>query len=180
MAAVDRDGNAPLEGRARHAQILQSRQQEIVDHLFFARLRLDETGIVLYIFKQAVGIGAHTEFISFFLCFYHRTAAVGTDGDAFFLFDLRVGIKRLVGLAIPAFVGALVYIALLVEFFKYRLNRFFVTTIRRADEFCIACADKIKSAAYFALRYLVHKFFGRYAGFGGFILDLLTMLVGAG
>ena len=66
MAVVEINRNTPFEAGSGYAQILQTRQQEIVHHLISARRRLDELGMLVDMLYQAICIFAHSEKICFF------------------------------------------------------------------------------------------------------------------
>ena len=77
MLIVKIDRDPPLKGGSGHAQILQSRQQEIVHHFVFPGHRLDKFRMSVDMLNQSVSILAHFKEVSFLLCGLHLSAAVG-------------------------------------------------------------------------------------------------------
>ncbi len=71
-------GNPPFEGCPGHAQILQTRQQEIVHHLVLPGHRLDKLRMLVDMPDQPVRVFAHTEKISLLLRGLYLPAAVRT------------------------------------------------------------------------------------------------------
>ncbi len=61
MSVIKINGDPPLERSARHAQILQSRKQEIVHHLVLARYGPDKLGMPVDMVDQPVRVLAHPE-----------------------------------------------------------------------------------------------------------------------
>ena len=175
VTVVEVDRNAPLERRARHAEVLKSGLYEVVDHLAAARLGLDEVGVLLDIFEQAILIIAHFEEVGFFVRLFDRTTAVG----AFAVDYLRLGEEGFAGDAVPALIRTFVDVALLVQLLEHALNRLFVVVVGCADELVVGRADEIPDLLDLA-RHAVDVGFRRDSGFVRERFDLHAVLVSAG
>ena len=125
--------------------------------------------------NQAVSVLAHPEEISFFLCLRDRAAAVGTLA----VDKLAFCPEGFAGCAVPAFVGTLVNISLIVKLLEDLLNLLLVRRIRGADETVIAGAHQIPDLTDHA-GIPVDKFLRRHAGFRSLDLILLTMFIRPG
>ena len=167
--------DAPLEGRAGDAQVLQAGQQEIVHHLVLAGDGLDEFRVLVDVRDQPVRIFAHAEEIRLFGRAHERPAAV----RALAVRDLRFREEGLVGHAVPAFVGAFIDVALVVQLLEDLLHLGFMVIIRGADEVIIGNVQGIPNAADVAGD-PVHERLGLHPGGFCLLLDLLAVLVGAG
>ena len=122
---------------------------------------------------KAVNVLAHLEEIRLFPCLADLSAAVG----AFAVRRLSCCEEGFAGGAIPALVEALVYIALIVEFLEYFLNRLNVVIVGGADEVIVACAHKIPDALDLAGN-AVNVLLGCDACLVGKVFYFLTVLVG--
>ena len=172
---IEIDRNAPLERRARYAEVLKSGQQEVVHHLISARNGLDEIGMLVDVVDQARGVLAHLEEVRFFLRRLHLATAVG----ALAVHKLRRCEKRLARDAVQTFVAALVNVALVVHIFEDLLYGADVIVVGRADKAIVGRADKIPKALDLA-RDAVDIFLGRNARGLRLFFDLLTVFVRAG
>ena len=168
------NGNAPAERRPRYAQILQTRQKEVVHHLIFAGLRLDKVRMRIDVIDQLRRILAHAEEIRRLMRLCHRPSAVRTPP----VLQLTLCPEGLAGRAVPALVGAEVDIALVIHFFEDLLYLLLMVRIRGADELVIGSVHQIPDAVDLA-RDLIHILLRRDALFLGFLLDLLAVLVGS-
>ena len=175
VLGVEIDRNPPFEGGTGNAEVLQPRHEEIVDHLFFARFRHDEIGMLLDMLHESVLIFAHLEEIGFLVLACERASAVGADAAL----RLRIREKRFAGDAVPALIGAFVDIALIVETFEDFLHGLYMVIVRCADEVVVAAAQHIPNFLDFAGD-AVHVFLRRDAGFPRQRLDFLAVLVGSG
>ena len=167
-------GNAPGKGATGHAEILQTRLQEIVDHFLFPRLGLNELGVVLNVLHEAVGVLAHFEEIRFLLCLLYGSAAVG----ALAVHHLGLGKEGLTGGTVPALIVTLVNVALFVELGKDLAHRLLVAGLGGADEAVVLGAHLVPDVPNDA-RHVVHVRLGGNACLCRQVLDLLTVLVGA-
>ena len=86
--------------------------------------------MIVYILDESVGILGETEEIALLLCLFNGSAAVGT----FAVDKLSVEPEGFTGSAVPAFVFALIYIALVVELLEYFLNDLYMAVIGSADK----------------------------------------------
>jgi hypothetical protein len=174
VLGVEGDRDAPLDGGAGHAGVLQALLDE-GDHLVLAALRLDELGVLLVELQQAVGVLAGLEEIGFLVGIVDLTAAVG----ALAVHELAVGPEALAGLAVVADVLALVDVALLIQFGEDLLAGLHVVVVGGADEAVVADIQQLPQV-FDGGDDLVNVLLGGHAGIGGLILDLLAVLVGAG
>ena len=166
------DGDAPLERRARNAEILKSRLDEIVYHLAADVFRRDEIGIFLEELEEPVLIFAHFEVVRFLFRPDERPAAVGANAAI----GLRVGEERLARNAVPAFVEILVNVALLVELREYFLNGRDVIIVRRSDKMRVRRAEQGTDRLDLR-RNVVDVLLRRNTRVVRVIFDLLTVLV---
>ena len=174
VLGVEGDGDAPLDGGAGDAGVLQALLDE-GDHLVLAALGLDELGVLLVELQQAVGVLAGLEEVGFLVGVVHLAAAVG----ALAVHQLAVGPEALAGLAVVADVLALVDVALLVELGEDLLAGLHVVVVGGADEAVVADVQQLPQILDGG-HDLVHILLGGHAGVGGLVLDLLAVLVGAG
>ena len=172
---VERHGNSPIKAAPGHAEVLESRLQEVVDHLFLSGLGAYEVGVLLDMLHKSVLILAHPEEVRFLALFVDFASAVG----AFPVYELSVRPERFAGRAVPALVLALVYVALVVELLEYLLDRRLVVVVRGAYKFVVAGVHKIPDTLYLG-GHAVYVFLGRRPRRFGQFLDLLSVLVGAG
>ena len=127
------------------------------------------------VLHQLVLILAHFEEVRLFLCLLHLASAVG----AFAVHKLRVCPETFARRTVPALVIALVYIALVVESFKYLLHRFFVIIVGGSDKFVVAYVEHIGNLADLTRNFVNVLLWGNTLRFGYF-LYLLTVLVCTG
>ena len=174
MFRVERNGNAPFERGSRNAQILKTGFEEVVYHLFLSQLGTDEIGVFLDIFHQPVRIFGHSEKVSLFFCSFYGASAVGTLS----VNDLRFREEGFARFAVPALVFGLIYVSLIVKFFEYILNGFFMIFVGRSDEIVVTRADQIPDVPDLR-RDTVHERFRRHSVFLRAVLDLLPVFVGS-
>lgn len=124
---------------------------------------------------EFVLVFAHFEEIGFLMLAYKRTTAVGADAAL----RLRIREERFAGDAVPAFIGAFVDVALIVEALENFLHGFYVIIVRCADEVVVAASEHIPNFFDFTGD-AVHVFLRRNAGFFRQRLDLLAVFVGPG
>ena len=164
--------NSPFERCTRHAQILKSRLEEIIQHFVFTRNGYDKVRILLVILYKPVRIFAHTEEIRFFLRHFDFSAAIGT----FTVHELRLRPERFTGSAVPALIRAFVNVALLIKFREYFLYLAFVVGVGGTDELIVRNIHHIPDLADIT-RDFVDESFGRYARGSRFLLDLFAVFV---
>ena len=171
---INRHRDAPVEAGAGDAQIVQPLFDER-DHLIAAGFRFEELRILFEVLEQSVCVFADLEEVRFFLCLFHRAAAVG----AFAVDQLALRPERLAGRAVQAFILAFVDVALLVHLHEDFLDALDMAFLGGADEVVIgdlhgrpqildACDD------------FVDILLRRDAGLFRLLLDLLAVLIGAG
>ena len=179
VLGVEIHGNAPLEGGAGDAQILQAGLEEVVDHLIGPGLGLNEVRMLLQILHQPGGVFAHAEEIAFLVGHFHGPAAIGAHLHAVFFHQLGRRPEGFAGRAVHALIFAFVNISLIVEFLEDFLHDLLVAGLGGADE--IVVVDVHQFPQLLGLGHdFVHVFLGRYAGFRGLGFDLLAVFVGAG
>ena len=179
MLGVEVHGHAPLHAGAADAQILQAGLEEIVDHFIGALGGLDKLGMGFDVVDHPVLILAHTEEIAFLLHGLAGAAAVRTHLLAILVHQLGGGPEGFAGGAVHAFVFGLVNVALLVELAEDFLDDPGVAVFRGADEIVVVDVHQLPQLLGFG-HDLVHVLDGGHARFGGLLLDLLAVLVGAG
>ena len=174
---VEINGHAPLEARARNAQILKTGLDEVVDHLVDAGGGLEEIGILKQVL-HAVGVLAQLEEVGLLLGVLDVASAVG----ALAVDELALGPEALAGLAVLALVGALVNVAVVIHFAEDLLDRRNMVIIRRADEAVVGNVHQLPQIenAAFAANDVVDELLRRDAGGFCLVLDLLTVLVRSG
>ena len=136
MFAVKRHRDAPVEGRAGHAEIFQSLFDEI-DHFVAAGHRLDKLGILFDMFQQPFLVFGHPEKITLFLDPLDRSAAIGAVAFS----QLAFQPESFAGRTVPAFISGFVDIALIKDFLKDRLYHFVMACFGRADEIVMTDAE---------------------------------------
>ena len=174
VAFVESYGNTPRERGSRHAKVLKSGFQKVVDHLVFAGYGNDEIGMFVVVFQKAVGVFAHLEEIRFFFRHLDFAAAVG----AFAVNELAFRPERFAWRAVPALVRAFVDVALFIKFFEYLLHLLFVLFVGGADKFVVGGVHQIPYALDICGS-LVHKFLGSHSRRLRFEFDFFTVLVRA-
>ena len=164
---------APFEGGTGNSQIFQTGFQEVVDHFVLASVGLQEFRIFFHVFDDSVLIFGKTEEIAFFFQQFHITAAVG----AFAVYQLMFCEEGFARCAVPAFIGAFVDVALVVELFEDFLNGFYMVIVCGTDEFIVGdaeCAPQFLDA----FDDFVGVFLGCHALTVGDTFDFLTVFVG--
>ena len=169
---IEIDGNTPFERRSRNAEILQSRKKKIVHHFVLSRNGIDEIGVGIDIIYKFGSVFAHFEEIRFLFGFFHFAAAIG----AFAACELAFRPERLARGAIPAFVRALINIALIVKLFEDFADLFFVIFIGRSDKVVVIDVHALPHR-FDLVRNHIDVFFGRFAEFAGFFFDFLPVFV---
>ena len=162
---VKGDGNAPLEGRARHAEVLQTGLDEVVDQLGSARFGAQIVGLGQQLF-DSVRKGRHLEEIRLLLCLGDLSAALG----ALAVHELTLCPEALAGRAVFALVFALVDIAAVIELLEDFLHALDVIVVGGADIAVVFDVHKPPESLK-NLRNLVHISLGRNALFGSLLLD---------
>ena len=175
MSFVKLYGNTPLERGTGNAEVLKACLKEVINHFLFATLGLDELGVVLDMLDKAVGVLGHLEEVCLFPCLGDGSTAVG----ALAVYDLCCGEEGLAGCAIPALIEDLVYVALIIEALEDLGYCHLVIIVGGADEMIVIYVHKIPYILDLA-GYVVYVCLGSDACVLGKVLDLLTVLVGAG
>ena len=174
VLGVEGDGDAPLDGGAGDAGILQALLDE-GDHLVLPALGLDELGVLLVELEQTVGVLAGLEEVGLLVGLVDLAAALG----ALAVHQLAVGPEALAGLAVVADVLALVDVALLVELGEDLLAGLHVVVVGGADEAVVADVHQLPQVLDGGDD-LIDVLLRSHAGVGGLVLNLLAVLVGAG
>ena len=177
MARVKVHGHTPGEAGAGNAQVLQTGLDEVVHHLVDPAPGLQEIGVFQQVLDP-IGVLAEPEEVGLFLRVLHLAAAV----RALALYQLAVGPEALTGLAVFALVGALVDVAIVIHLLEDLLNGLHMVVIRGADEPVVGDVHQLPQIQHAAgaLHNVVHELLGGDPGLLGLVLDLLTMLIGAG
>ena len=174
MLRVDRHGDAPVERRARNAEVIEALLDEI-DHLVAARHRLDEIRMALDIREDAILIFAHLKEISFFRDFLHGAVAVRAAAVLVQLVLRPVAFARR---AVQPFVLAFINVALRVNAAENLLHDTLVALLRRADEIIVADVQPLPERLE-ARDDLIGILNWLYPGLLGLLLDLQPMLIRA-
>ena len=174
VLGVEGDGDAPLDGGAGDAGVLQALLDE-GDHLVLPALGLDELGVLLVELEQTVGVLAGLEEVGLLVGLVDLAAALG----ALAVHQLAVGPEALAGLAVVADVLALVDVALLVQLGENLLAGLHVVVVGGADEAVVADVHQLPQVLDGGDD-LIDVLLRSHAGVGGLVLNLLAVLVGAG
>ena len=175
MLGVKRYLDAPGKARAGDAEVFQPALDEL-DHFIAAGFRLNEARILFHIFHPAIRILGHFEEIRFFTDSLQRTAAVRTG---VILIQLIFRPEGFAWHAVPAFILALVNIALIIGALEEHLHDLFMTFLGGADEVIIGNIEllpQLLEHAYDLIRVLDR----RDTGFLCLLLDLLSVLIRSG
>ena len=174
MPRIEIHGDAPLEARSRHAQILQAGKQKIVHHLIPAGNRLDEFRVGVDIIDELRRILAHPKEIGLLLLGMHLPAANRAPPV---FGQLRLRVEGFALRAVQAVVMSLIDISLLIKAAEDFLDLNHVVLIRGADEPVITRPHQVPDAADLRAG-SVHKFLRTHTLLDGTLLDLLPVLVG--
>ena len=169
------DRDAPLEGGSGDAEILETRLQEVVDHLILTGYRLDELRMLVVVLHETVRILAHPEEVSLLTLLLYRASAV----RALAVHELRIGPEGLTWGTVPALVLGLVDVALVVHLLEHLLYLLLVVVVGGTDELVVGGVHKIPDGLDVTCG-LVNEGLRCHAGSGGLLLDLLAVLVGSG
>ena len=175
MVGVKVNRDAPLDRRAGNAQILQARNQEVVEHLRRAGSRLNEVRMLLDVVDHPVLILGETEEIALLTGLLHRAAAVRAAA----ILELQLRPEGLARRAVQALILALVDVALIVQLPEDLLDGLDVALVRGADEVVILHVHQLPEVLD-ARDDLVDIGLWGHASRGGLALDLLAVLVRAG
>ena len=177
VLGVEVHRHAPGEAGAGDAEILQTGLDEVVHHLVDTAAGLQEVGVLQKIL-DTVGILGEAEEIGLLLRILDFTAAVG----ALAVHQLALRPEGLAGLAVLALVGVLVDVAVVVHLLEDLLDSGFMVVVGGADEAVVGDVHELPEVLdpTGALHDIVHELLGGDPGLLGLILDLLTVLVGAG
>ena len=171
MIGCDRHGDAPVERRARDAQIFKPLLDE-VDHLVAPRDGLYEVGMFLNVREDAVGIVRHLEEVGVLFDLRHLAPAVG----ALAIYELTLRPIALARRAVKPLVLALVDVTLLVDAAEDLLHNALVALLSRADEIVVRDVELLPKPLK-SRNDLVDVGKGRHALLLCLLLDLLPVLV---
>ena len=165
--------------RPREAERLRQRAAEEAGDLVVAgggpdkiRMRLDELG-------EPWLRGPHRQVPPLFRHRLERPLTGGTGGRGPGLRELRVGPERLIRRAVPALVGRVRQLAVIVQLGEGGLDDLHVARLGCPDE--VVVRDVQRGPERLEMRHhLVDERLGRFAGRGGGLRDLLAVLIGAG
>ena len=174
VLGVERQRDAPVEGRAAHRQVVHAAFDERAD-LVFANLRANELGVLVIVGKELVSELGELEKPVLFLDEVDVTAA----GGALAVFgQVAFCPLRFARGAVVALVGALVEVALVIEVLHELLDAARVALLRRADEVVVGDVELFPEVR--ELRDLaVAPLLGRHAVLLRRLGDLLAVLVHA-
>ena len=164
--------NSPFEGCSGYTEILKSRKKEVVHHLIFTRLRLNEIRMCVDVIDQSVCIFAHFEEICLFFSRYAWTSAV----RAFTVYKLRLCEERLAWGTVHSLIMTFVDISLCIHFFEDLFDLLFMVFICCTDKFIIGCVHQIPDT-FDLTGNVIYEFLRCNTSFLGLQLDLLAMLI---
>ena len=172
---VVRHGNAPIEGRAGNAEVVEPLLDE-ADHLVAPGGRPDEIGIFLDMLEQTVGVVRQLEEIRLLGHLLHRTVTVRA---AAVLVQLQLRPVAFAGRAVESSVFAFVNVALRLGAAEEFLHHAMMARLAGAQEVVVGDMEPLPKRLE-ARDNLIHVFDGRHAFLFGGLLDLLPVLVAAG
>ena len=175
MLFIKAHRNSPLERGARNAQVLKPGQQKVVEHLVCPGNRLYELRMRPDVLDKRGSVLAGAEKVAFLLHKLGLPSAIRAAA----VYKLAVQPEGFARRAVMARVAGLVYIALVVELFKYPLHALCVIAVGGAHK---PVVGYVKAFPQVLKRghYGVDVRLGRYPLFSGFLLYLLPVLVGSG
>ena len=172
MLFIDWYRDAPVKGRSGNTEVFHALFDEC-DHFVSSSFRFQEFRRLAENAQQFISVFADFEEVSFFLCFGNFSAAVRA---ILAVYQLVLGPEGFARRAVPAFVLALVDVALFVHLHEERLDSLDVSRLRGADEIIVGnlhglpqVLDACNHFVYILLR--GDSFFFRQK------LDLLTVFV---
>ena len=180
MALIEGQGDAPVEGGTADGQVLQAAPDE-GDHFVSAGLGADEVGILLIELEQGLlEFGKLEEPVLLAGCAADGTLAVGADEFALLvLFQVAFRVVGFLVHAVPALIGALIQIALLIQVVPELLDGTLLGGLGGAHETVVGDIEHIPGIREGG-DHAVAPFLGLHAvALGGFG-NLLAMLVKAG
>src|SRR5699024_4663178 len=131
--------NSPFKGGSGYAQILKSREKEIIHHLILSGYRLDKLRMFVDILDKFRRILTHSEEIRLFLGWGHRTSAVRT----FSVHQLGFCKERFAGRTVHSFIISLVNISLVIKLFKDFLYLLLMIIVCSSDKLIIGSTHQI-------------------------------------
>ena len=164
--------DSPFKGCSGYTEILKSRKKEVVHHLVFTRLRLDEIRMCVDVVNKLICIFTHFEEICLFLGRYAWTSAVRT----FAVYKLGLCEEGLTWCTVHSFIMTLVDISLCIHFFEDFFDLLFMVFICCTDEFIIGCVHQIPDA-FDLTGNVIYEFLWCNTSFLSLQLDLLAMLI---
>ena len=164
--------DSPFKGCSGYTEILKSRKKEVVHHLVFTGLRLDEIRMCVDIVNKFICIFAHFEEICLFFCRYARTSAVRT----FAVYKLRLCEEGFTRCTVHSFIMSLVDISLCIHFFEDLFHLLLMIFICCTDKFIIRSVHQIPDP-FDLTGHVIYEFLRCNACFFCLQLDLLAMLI---
>ena len=177
MAGIEVYGDAPFEGRTGNAQILQTRLDEVIDHLIDAGSGLKKrTGFQQFLYRFCI-FGQFEE-ICFLFCIANGAAAVRT----FAVYQLTFGPEALTGSAVHSLVCSFIDVPVVIHLFKDLLNGLHMVIIRGADKPIIGDVHQLPEIlnALGAFYDIVYKLLRSDLRLFCLFFDLLSVLIGSG
>ena len=169
------DRNSPVKAGARHAEILQTRLQEIIHHLVLSGDGLNKLRMLFNVLNQAIRILAHAEKVGLLRSRLHLSAA----SRALAVDKLRLGPEALTRCTVEPLIGTLVNISLLIELFENLLYLLLVVRFGGTHKAIVGRVHEVPDTLNFR-RYLVDIRLRRHTGIFCLALNLLTVLVCSG
>ena len=145
MLRVTKNGNAPVERRARQGKIAQAARYEGA-HLVQAFAWLHEVRVALVEFEQLVRVVRQAKEVAFLLHPFDRRA-LRTVARAVALLGLAFVVVGFVANRVPALVASLVDIPVRFQPFPEALAGFAMARFRRADEIIVRCTHRVAHLA---------------------------------
>ena len=176
MLLIERYRNPPCKARSGDTEVFEARLDEVVDHLVYAGLRLEE--ISLLIKKQCfelIGESRELEEICLFFRIYDFTSAF----RAFSILQLALGPERLARRAVLSDILALIDVSLIVQSLEDILDRLHMIRIGGSDK-TVICDIKAFPEFFEVGNDSIHVLLRGHADFLCLLLDLLAMLIGTG
>ena len=172
MLRVKIHRDSPLKGRPGHAQILKTREQEVIHHLILPGHRLDELRMLIDILDQPVRILAHLEEI----CLFLRRLYLAPTVRALAIHELGLRKEGLARRTVHAFIISFINISLLIKLPKNLLHLLLMVRVRCTDKFIIGSIHQVPDPLDLS-GHIVHKLLRGDPRFLRLELDLLPVLV---
>jgi len=151
---------APFKCGSRNAQVFKTGFDKVVYKLLGAGLGMEVIGLQQELFYP-VRKGRHLEKIGFLLSLLYFAVAFGT---AAVFIKLGFRPEGFTGRTVKTFIGAFIYVPLLIQLLKNFLHLLFMILVGCTDESVIRSIHGIADRTYF-LRHTIHKLFRRNSRF---------------